>query len=100
MSHIDFAIGFVLIISTILLVIYFTSNSISNNINDVRTDELRESSLSLEGHLFEINDDKSLISTIRELQAVLTETNNTVHTEDIRISIKPQVNKVKVYDNF
>ncbi len=98
MSHIDFVIGFVLIVSTMFLIIYFISNSISNNVNDLTVNELKESSISLEKYLFEINDDKSLISTVRELQTILTETNNTDHTEEIRISIKPQVNKVKVYD--
>jgi len=100
MSHIDFSIGFVLIISTIFLIIYFILNSISNNINNFSINELKESSLSLEKYLFEINDDKSLISTFRELQAILTETNNTDHTEEIRISIQPQVDKVKVYDTL
>jgi len=98
MSQIDFTIGFVLIISTMFLIIYFISNSISNNVSDLSINELEESSISLEKYLFEINDDKSLISTVRELQAILTEVNNTAHIEEIRISIKPQVNKVKVYD--
>ncbi|NIM47257.1 MAG: hypothetical protein GTN40_03820 [Candidatus Aenigmarchaeota archaeon] len=100
MSHIDFAIGFVLIISTIFLIIYFTSNSISNNVNDLSVNEIKESSLSLEKYLFEISDDKSLISTFRELQTILTEVNDTDHSEEIRISIKPDVSKVKVYDNL
>lgn len=99
MSHIDFAIGFVLIISTISVLIYFVTNSISNNINDFRADEVRESSISLERYLFDINDDKSLVSTFRELQGVLTESNHTDHTEQMIISIKPQVNKVKVYND-
>jgi len=100
MSHIDFAIGFVLIISSLFLTFYFISNSIANNINDLIANELKESSLSLERHLFEINDDKSLVTNARELQMILNETNNTDHTEEIRISIKPQVNNVKIYDNF
>ena len=100
MSHIDFAIGFVLIISAMFLIIHFISNSISNNVVDITVNEIKESSLSLEKYLFEINDDKSLISTIRELQAILIEVNNTDHIEEIRISIKPQVSKVKVYDNL
>ena len=100
MSHVDFAVGFVLIISAIFLIIYFVSNTISNNINDFSVNELRKSSVSLERYLFEISDDKSLISTFRELQAVLTEVNNTDHTEEIRISIKPQVSRFRVYDNF
>ena len=99
MSHIDFLIGFILTVSTVFLLVYFISNSISNNVNNFNTDEIKESSLSLEKYLFEINDDKSLISTARELQAVLTEANNTAHTEEIRISIKSQINKVKVYNS-
>ncbi|NIO44536.1 MAG: hypothetical protein GTN36_03215 [Candidatus Aenigmarchaeota archaeon] len=100
MSNVDFTIGFVLIISAIFLIIYFTSNSISNNVVDLSINEIEESSISLEKYLFEINDEKSLISTIRGLQATLTEVNNTDHAEEIRISIKPQISKVKVYDNL
>jgi len=100
MSHIDFAIGFFLTISTMFMIIYFISNSISNNVADIHVNELRESSLSLEKNLFEINDDKSLISTYRELQMTLKEVNNTDHNAEIILSIKPQINKVKVYDSF
>lgn len=99
MSHIDFAIGFVLIVSTILVLLYLVTNSISNGINGFISDEVKESSLSLERYLFNINDEKSLISTFKELQAILSEANSTGHEEEIRISIKPQVNKVKVYDS-
>jgi len=100
MSHIDFAIGFFLTISTMFMIIYFISNSISNSVADIHVNELRESSLSLEKNLFEINDDKSLISTYRELQMILKEVNNTDHNAEIILSIKPQVNKVKIYDSF
>jgi hypothetical protein len=99
MSHIDFAIGFVLIVSTIFMLFYFVSNSVSNNINDFSANEIRESSFSLGRYLFDIGDEKSLVSTFRELQAVLDETNGTSHTEEIKISIKPQVSKVKVYNS-
>jgi hypothetical protein len=99
MSHIDFLVGFVLILSALFLIVYFVSNSISNNVNDLTMNEVRKSSLSLERQLFDINDDKSLITNARELQAVLTETNHTAHTEEIRISIKPQVNSTRVYNN-
>jgi hypothetical protein len=99
MSHIDFLVGFVLILSAMFIIVYFISNSIANNVNDLTTNEVRKSSLSLERQLFDINDDNSLITNARELQAVLTETNHTAHTEEIRISIKPQVNSVRVYNN-
>jgi len=99
MSHIDFLVGFVLILSALFLIVYFISNSISNNVNDLTMNEVRKSSLSLERQLFDINDDKSLTTNARELQAVLTETNHTAHTEEIRISIKPQVNSIRVYNN-
>ncbi len=100
MSHIDFVIGFVVVVSAMILFIYLISNTISNNVNEFRINEARESSLSLENYLFKINDEKSLISTFRELQVILTEVNNTDHTEEIRISIDPQVDKVKVYDTL
>ncbi len=99
MSHIDFLVGFVLTLSAMFIIVYFISNSISNNVNDLTTNEIRKSSLSLERQLFDINDDNSLITNVREIQAVLTETNHTAHTEEIRISIKPQVNSVRVYNN-
>lgn len=99
MSHIDFLVGFVLTLSAMFIIVYFISNSISNNVNDLTTNEVRKSSLSLERQLFDINDDNSLITSARELQAVLTETNHTAHTEEIRISIKPQVNSIRVYNN-
>jgi len=99
MSHIDFLIGFVLIISTVSLLIYFVSNSLSNNVNDFRTNEIKESSYSLGRYLFDINDDKSLVSTFRELQTVLNETNHTNHEEEIIISIKSQVTNVKIYNS-
>jgi hypothetical protein len=99
MSHIDFLVGFVLILSAMFLIVYFISNSISNNVNDLTTNEVRKSSLSLERQLFDINDDKSLITNARELQAVLTETNHTTHIGEMRISIKPQINNVSVYNN-
>ena len=63
MSHIDFVIGFVVIISAMILLIYLISNTISNNVNEFRINEVRESSLSLDNYLFKINDEKSLIST-------------------------------------
>ena len=99
MSHIDFLVGFVLTLSAMFIIVYFISNSISNNVNDLTTNEVRKSSLSLERQLFDINDDNSLITNARELQAVLTETNHTTHTEEIRISIKPQVSGIRVYNN-
>ena len=99
MSHIDFLVGFVLILSAMFLIVYFISNSISNNVNDLTTNEVRKSSLSLERQLFDINDDNSLITNARELQAVLTETNHTAHIGEMRISIKPQINNVSVYNN-
>lgn len=99
MSHIDFLVGFVLILSTMFLIIYFISNSISNNVNDLATNEVRKSSLSLERQLFDINDDKSLIANAKELQEVLVETNHTAHAEEMRISIKPQINSARVYNN-
>lgn len=100
MSHIDFAVGFFLIISTMFMIIYFISNSISNSVAVIGTNELRESSLSLEKGFFEVNDDKSLISIQRELQMVLNEVNGTDHDAEIRLSIRPQISKVKVYDSF
>jgi hypothetical protein len=98
MSQIDFIIGFILIISALFLIINFISNSISNNVSEYSIIEIEESSLSLEKYLFKINDDKSLISTVKQLQAFLIETNGTDHTEEIRILINPQISKVRVYN--
>ncbi len=100
MSHVDFIISFVLILSTIFLVIYFVSNSISNNVDDMVLDELKVASASMKTYLFEISDDKSLASNVKEIDVILTETNGTQHTEQISMSIKPNVDRVRVYDSL
>jgi hypothetical protein len=100
MTNIDFVVGFILIIGVVSFIIYFVTNAFSNEFNAFNVNELKESASSLERQLFDIKDDKSLISTIREIQTVLTEINGTDHTEKIEISIEPSVNKVHVYDVF
>ena len=70
MTHIDFVVGFILIIGVVFFINYFVTNAFSNEFNAFNVNELKESVSSLERQLFDIKDDKSLISTIREIQTV------------------------------
>jgi hypothetical protein len=100
MTHIDFVIGFVLIISTIFMIMYFVSSSISNNMNDVYTSGIRESALTLENYLFRVGGENSLAVSARVIQAVLEDVNDTDHGEYSTILIRPQVINARVYDEF
>jgi len=98
MSHIDFVIAFVLMISIIFFVVLFISNSFSTELSAFTINELKESSYYFEKQLFEILDNKSLISDAGEIQVVFEEIGVYSHTEEIRVSIEPLVSKLHVYD--
>ena len=98
MTHIDFIVGFILLLTILLFITNFITNTVSNELNVFNVNEIKESSSSLERELFEIEDSKSLVSTIRELQTILIEIGNEQHDEEIGISIKPAANKPHVYD--
>jgi hypothetical protein len=100
MTHIDFMIGFILIISTIFMIMYFVSSSISNNMNDVYASGIKESALTLENYLFKVGGENSLAVSARVIQAVLEDVNGTDHGEYSTILIRPQVINARVYDEF
>jgi len=98
MGHIDFVIAFILMISIIFFVVLFISNSFSTELSAFTINELKESSYYFEKQLFEILDNKSLISDAGEIQIVFEEIGGYGHTEEIIISIEPLVSKLHVYD--
>jgi len=100
MTHIDFIIAFALTVGIIFFAIFFINSNFSREFNYFRTIELEKAASSLERQLFEIHDDKSLISDFKKIQVLLKEVGNRTHTEQINISIEPVINKLHVYDNF
>jgi len=100
MSHIDFVIAFALTIGIILFAIFFVNNNFSRDFNYFRIIDLQKSESSLEGQLFETENDKSLVSNFNKIQILFKEIGNRTHSEQINISLEPVVNKVHVYDSF
>jgi len=100
MTHIDFIIAFALTVGIIFFAIFFVNSNFSREFNYFRAIELEKAASSLERQLFEIHDDKSLISDFKKIQVLLKETGNRTHTEQINMSIEPVINKLHVYDNF
>jgi hypothetical protein len=98
MTYIDFIIGFLLLMSSIFFVIYFVSNSMSNNANDVSTNSLMESSVFLENYLFSGKNDV-FASQASEVQLVLTETSGSGHTDEVAFFVEPGED-AKLYDVF
>jgi len=101
MTQIDFVIAFVLIISIIYFAISFVSSNFSNELSVFETNELKESASSMQTYLFEILDDKSLVTDAKKIKILFKEIGGYQHMEEqMNISIEPLVNKVHVYDNF
>jgi hypothetical protein len=98
MTYIDFVVGFLLLMSSIFFVVYFVSNSISNNANDVSKNSLSESSVFLENYLFSENSNV-FVHKAYDVQLVLTETSSSSHTDEIAFSIEPKED-VRLYDGF
>jgi hypothetical protein len=98
MTYIDFVVGFLLLMSSIFLVIYFVSNSISNNANDVSTNSLDESSAFLENYLFSERND-AFVQQASEVQIVLSEIGGISHTEEI-VFLTETAEGAKIYDGF
>jgi len=100
MTQIDFVIAFVLIITIIYFAISFVSSNFSNELSVFETNELKESASSLQRYLFEMLDDKSLVTDAKKIKILFKEVGGYDHPEQMNISIEPLVNKVHVYDNF
>jgi hypothetical protein len=99
MTHIDFVIGFILLMSAVFMVMYFATNSISNNVNEVVANDAKESSLVLEKYFFGFQSNNSLIDTVRETDVLVTERDGAAHSEDVSISLRPGP-QARVYDGF
>ena len=100
MTHIDFLIGTMLLLSSLFLIVYFVSNSITNNVNSIKEASVSESAVTIEKYFFDIDGEYSLTEDASTMQAFLTEENGTAHSEIIAFSIKPQISSIKVYDSF
>lgn len=98
MTQIDFAVGLLL---TLIVVTYSTlsiSSVVSNDFNFFTSKRLDQSASSLYKQLFEIQDNKSLISNFKKIQVEFIDIGGYPHTERLNITISPIVNKIHVYN--
>jgi hypothetical protein len=100
MSQIDFAIAILLIITVLTYSLVSVSSKLTNDFNTFTAKKLEESTSSLSKQLFKIQDNKSLISNFKKIQASFNEAGGYQHIETVNISITPAVNKIHIYDNF
>lgn len=100
MSQIDFAIAFLLMLSVLTYSIISVSNKLTNDFNIFTAKKIEESASSLSKQLLKIQDEKSLISNFKKIQASFLEIGSYPHTETINIAISPFVRKIHVYNNF
>lgn len=100
MSQIDFAIAILMMVSILTYSVISISNKLSNDFNLFTAKRLEESASSLSKQLFNIRDNKSLISNFKKIQASFKEVGSYPHTESLTISVIPVVSKIYVYDNF
>lgn len=100
MTQIDFAIAFALILTILLYSVFFITNNISSDFNTFTSKRLEKAALSLSKQLFEIQDNKSLVTNFKEIQAVFEEVGGYSHNEQIKITISPVVSKIHVYDKI
>jgi len=100
MSQIDFAIAILLTISIVTYSLLSVSSKLTNDFNLFTAKKLEESAYSLSKQLFEIKDNKSLITNFKKIQASFLEIGSYSHEEIVDVTITPDVNKIHVYDNF
>jgi hypothetical protein len=100
MTQLDFAVAFLLIITILTYSVVSVSSKLTNDFNTFTVKRLDESASSLSKQLFEINDNKSLISSFKKISASFQEIGSYPHTETINIAITPVVENIHVYDNF
>lgn len=100
MTEIDFAVAFLLTIIVLTYSIVSVSNKLTNDFNLFTEKKLEESASSISEQLLKIQDEKSLISNFRKIQASFQEIGSYSHIENLNITITPYVNKIHVYDNF
>jgi hypothetical protein len=100
MSQIDFAVAFLLMITVLTYSFLSVSNKLTNDFNTFTAKKLEKSASSLSKQLFEIQDNKSLISNFKKIQVSFIEIGGYQHTETMNVTITPVVGKIHVYDNF
>ena len=100
MSQIDFAVAILLMISVLTYSVISVSSKLTNDFNTFTAKKLEESASSLSKQLFKIQDNKSLVSNFKKIQASFQEIGGYQHMETMNVTITPVVNKIHVYDNF
>ncbi|MFH1473671.1 MAG: hypothetical protein ABIE55_02140 [Candidatus Aenigmatarchaeota archaeon] len=98
MAQIDFAIAFVVVFTMISYSVFIVSGTITKDFNYFNLKEIEKSHDSLSRQLFDTMDSKSLISNFKEVQISFEEIGGYNHTENLKISIKPLVEKIHVYN--
>jgi len=99
MAEIDFAVAFIVIFAMIVYAVLIVSSTITKDFNYFTAKELEISQDSLSKQLFETLDSKSLISNVKKIQILFNETGGYYHTENLKISIKPIMSKIHVYNH-
>lgn len=98
MAHIDFAIAFVVVFTMIVYSVFIASSTITKDFEYFNEMEIEMARDSLSKQLFETIDNKSLITNFKRIQVSFEEIGAYQHTETLRISIEPIVEKIKVYN--
>lgn len=99
MNEIDFAVAFLLMILILTYSVMSVSNKLANDFNLFSEKKLEESASSISKQLLEMQDEKSLISNFKKIQASFQDIGSYSHTETLSITITPFVDKIHVYDN-
>jgi len=100
MTQVDFAIAFVFMLIILTYSIFFVTNNISHDFDTLTTKRLERTCLSLSKQLFDIQDNKSLMTNFKEIQASFQEMGGYSHEEQINVVISPVVSKIHVYDKL
>jgi hypothetical protein len=100
MNEVDFAIAFLLTMSVLTYSVVSVSNKLTGDFNLFTEKRLQESASSLSRQLLEVDDNKSLISNYKKIQASFQENGGYSHTESINLTIAPLVSKVHAYDSL
>jgi hypothetical protein len=98
MAQIDFAIAFVVVFTMIVYSVFIVSSTITKDFNYFNEKEIEVSQDSLTKQLFEVSDNKSLVTNFKRIQVSFEEIGGYQHTETMDISIKPIMEEIKVYN--
>jgi hypothetical protein len=100
MNEVDFAVAFLLTISVLTYSVVSVSNKLSSDFNLFTEKRIQESASSLSKQLLFADDELSLMSDFKKIQASFQETGNYSHAESINLTITPFVNKTHVYEGL